>query len=96
MRDRNEEKDSKKKIHKKMKENGVTVALPFETEWHVIDYDEGDDDFTVTCFDAEVLMTGEIIGRYSTFFDAWMDAKFFDKDRSDMMAMTPEAKVKRK
>jgi hypothetical protein len=46
----------------------------------VIDYDEGDDDFTVTCFDANAMNTGEIVGRYSTFLDAWHDAKFFDKD----------------
>ena len=63
-----------------MKENGVTVKLPMDTEWHMIDYDEGDDDFTVTCTDADAINTGEIVGRYSTFFDAWMDAKFFDKD----------------
>ena len=73
-------KIAKRKFTKKMKENGVTVALPFETEWHVIDYEEGDDDFTVTCTDADAINTGESIGRYSTFFDAWMDAKFFDKD----------------
>jgi len=71
---------SKRKFTKKVKEDGVTVKLPMDTEWHVIDYDEDDDDFTVTCTDADATNTGEIIGRYSTFFDAWMDAKFFDKD----------------
>ena len=70
----------KRKLTKKMKENGVTVALPFETKWHVIDYDEDDDDFTVTCFDANAMNTGEIVGRYSTFLDAWHDAKFFEED----------------
>tara|TARA_R100000988_G_scaffold101532_2_gene74634 strand:+ start:559 stop:789 length:231 start_codon:yes stop_codon:yes gene_type:complete len=71
---------SKRKFTKQIKEDGVTVKLPMDTEWHVIDYDEGDDDFTVTCTDADAINTGEIVGRYSTFFDAWMDAKFFDKD----------------
>ena len=70
----------KRKFAKQIKEDGVTVKLPMDTEWHMIDYDEGDDDFTVTCTDADAINTGEIVGRYSTFFDAWMDAKFFDKD----------------
>jgi len=30
--------------------------------------------------DANAMNTGEIVGRYSTFLDAWQDAKFFDKD----------------
>jgi len=70
----------KRKFTKKMKEDGVTVKLPMDTEWHVIDYDEKGYDFTVTCTDADAINTGEIVGRYSTFFDAWMDARFFDKD----------------
>ena len=70
----------KRKFTKQIKEDGVTVKLPMDTEWHMIDYDESDDDFIVTCTDADAINTGEIVGRYSTFFDAWMDAKFFDKD----------------
>ncbi len=70
----------KRKFMKQIKEDGVTVKLPMDTEWHMIDYDESDDDFTVTCTDADAINTGEVVGRYSTFFDAWMDAKFFDKD----------------
>ena len=69
-----------RKFTKQLEEDGVTVKLPKDTDWHVIDYDEDDDDFTVTCTDADAINTGEIVGRYSTFFDAWMDAKFFDKD----------------
>ena len=70
----------KRKFTKQIEENGVKFKLPMETDWHVVDYDEHDDDFTVTCTDADAINTGEIVGRYSTFFDAWMDAKFFDKD----------------
>ena len=32
--------DMKRKFTKQIKEDGVTVKLPMDTEWHVIDYDE--------------------------------------------------------
>ena len=70
----------KRKFTKQIKEDGVTVKLPMDTEGHMVDYDERDDDFIVKCTDADAINTGEIVGRYYTFFDAWMDAKFFDKD----------------
>ena len=34
----------KRKFTKQIKEDGVTVKLPMETDWHVVDYDEHDDD----------------------------------------------------
>ena len=70
----------KRKLTKKMKENGMTVRLPFTTKYHSIDYNEKSDEFEVTCFDTNSPNKGEIVGRYSTFLDAWSDAKFFEED----------------
>ena len=60
----------------------MTAKVPYRTKHHIIDYNEEDDEFTVTVKGKRFIDDGEVAGRYSEFIDAIRHATWFDDDRS--------------